>query len=224
MMRSRLRWKQRFSAVGLAACLALSGGCSFDMLAIPFFMFAGEPKIEPPVQLCKGRKDKKKILVLAYADSGIQWGYQAIDAELTGLLIGQMNQGDSRLELVPERTIREWKDRNPGWMDKDPQAIGEHFDVDYVYFAEITSFTLNTTRNQYLLQGHTDVLVKIWDVNKESMIFDDVFERDYPSERQVELQSVASEEDFRRLFLRRIAQELSWRVVPHREADKIEDI
>jgi hypothetical protein len=215
---------RRAKAAALALALLSGMGCSLDVLALPYFMFAGEPKTHPPVQLCKGRKDKKKLLVLVYADTGIQWGYQAVDAELTGLLIGQIAQGDSRIELVPERTIREWKDRNADWMDKDPQAIGEHFDVDYILFAEITSFTLNTTRNQFLLQGHTDILLKIWDVNAEEVIFSSVFERDYPSARQVELQSVASEEDFRRKFLRRIARELSWHVVPHRAADLVEDI
>lgn len=208
----------------LGVFLASGLGCSLDVLALPYFMFAGEPKIQPPVKLCKGRKDHRKVLVLTYADRGIQWGYQAIDAELTGLLIGQLSQADSRLEVVPERTVREWKDRNPDWMDENPQAIGEHFDVDYILFVEVTAFTLNTTRNQFLLQGHTDILFKVWDVNTESMLFNDVFDQNYPSERQVELQSVASEEDFRRKFLRRIAQQLSWYVVPHRAADIVEDI
>lgn len=217
--------RRTIASAFLATALGLSaGGCSVDLFAIPYFLFAGEPRIDPPVQLCKGRKDVRKVLVLAFADTGIQWGYQAIDAELTGLLIGQMDQADSRLELVPERAVREWKDRNSDWFDKSPQAIGEHFDVDYVIYVEITSFTLNTTRNQYLLQGHCDILFKVWDVNKEAMIFHDVFEREYPSNRQVELQDVASEEDFRRLFLRRVASELSWYVVPHRAADEVEDM
>ena len=56
------------------------------------------------------------------------------------------------------------------------------------------------------------------------MIFSDVFEKDYPTERSIELQDVTSEEQFRRLFLRRIAEELSWYVVPHRAADEIEDV
>lgn len=201
-----------------------SAGCGVDMMAIPYFLFAGEPRIDPPIQLCDGRKDEKKVLVLAFADNGIKWGYQAIDDELTGLMVSQLVTSDSRLEVVPERTTREWKDRNANWVDKDPQAIGEHFDVDYVIFAEVTSFTLNTTRNQFLLQGHCDVLFKVWDVNKEAMIFDDVFERDYPSNRSIELQDVTSEEEFRRLFLRRVAEELSWYVVPHKSADEIEDM
>lgn len=201
-----------------------TGGCSLNVLAIPYFLFAGEPRVDPPVTLFTKRKETKKVLVLSFADTAIQWGYQSVDDELTGLLAGQLVTGDSRLEIVPERTVREWKDRNPDWIDKDPQAIGEYFDVDYVFFVEVTSFSLNTTRNQFLLQGHADVLFKVWDVNKEAMVFSDVMEKDYPSNRSIELQDVTSEEEFRRIFLRRLAEELSWYVVPHRVADEIEDV
>jgi hypothetical protein len=199
-------------------------GCQLNVLALPYFLIAGEPTIDPAFKLCEKRKETKRVLVLAFADTGLRWGYQAVDEELTGLLVSQLQTGDKRLEIVPERSIREWKDRNADWVDKDPQMIGEHFDVDYVLFVEITAFSLNTTQNQFLLQGHCDILFKVWDVNKEALVFSDVFEKDYPSERSIELQDVTSEEQFRRLFLRRIAEELSWYVVPHRNADEIEDV
>lgn len=204
--------------------LASSGGCSINMLAIPYFLFAGEPKIDPPVTLCKNRKDTRRVLVLTYADTSIQWGYRAIDDELTVHLVNRIAGADSRLEVVPERAVREWKDRDADWIDKDPQAIGEYFDVDYVLFVEVTSFSLNTTRNQFLLQGHADVLFKVWDVNTQDMIFTHVLEKDYPTNRSIELQDVSSEEQFRRIFLRRLAEELSWYVVPHKVADEIEDV
>jgi hypothetical protein len=209
----------------VAAAIVLTGtGCAVNVLALPYFLFGGEPKVDPPIKLCESRKDTKRVLVLAFADTSIQWGYQSVDDELTGQLVSEILQGDKRIEVVPQQTVNEWKDRNANWIDRDPQTIGEHFDVDYVLFVEVTSFSLNTTRNQYLLQGHCDVLFKIWDVNKENLAFSDVLEKDYPSHRSVELQNVASEEQFRRMFLRRIAQELSWYVVPHRSADEIEDL
>lgn len=204
--------------------VSLSGGCAIDMLALPYFLFAGEPRIDPAIKLCEKKKDRKRVLVLTFADSSIQWGYQSVDNELNGLLLNEIAMNEPRLELVPDTAIREWKDRNADWIDKDPQTIGEHFDVDYVIFVELTAFNLNTTRNQFLLQGHCDVLFKVWDVNSSSMVFSNVFEKDYPSNRSIELQDVTSEEQFRRLFLRRLAKEISWNVVPHRVADEIEDV
>ncbi|MBY0588946.1 hypothetical protein K2X85_17370 [bacterium] len=215
----RILWQSML----LVACVP-AVGCQLNVLALPYFLIAGEPKVDPAFKLVEKRKETKRVLVLAYADTGIRWGYQAIDDELTGLLVNQIQTADKRLEMVPDRSVREWKDRNADWVDKDPQMIGEHFDVDYVLFVEVTAFTLNTTQNQFLLQGHCDVLFKVWDVNKESLVFSNVFEKDYPSERSIELQDVTSEEQFRRLFLRRIAEELSWYVVPHRSADEIEDV
>ena len=222
-MERRSRMPAAWSVVVLLACLPTMG-CQLNVLAIPYFLIAGEPKVPPAYKLVEKRKDTKRVLVLAFADTGLRWGYQAIDDELTGLLGSQLQLGDKRLEVVPDRSVREWKDRNADWVDKDPQMIGEHFDVDYVLFVEITSFSLNTTQNQFLLQGHCDILFKVWDVNKEAMVFSNVFEKDYPTERSIELQDVTSEEQFRRLFLRRIAEELSWYVVPHRAADEIEDV
>lgn len=222
-MNKRSQTPAAWSVLVLLAFLPTMG-CQLNVLAIPYFLIAGEPKVPPAYKLVEKRKDTKRVLVLAFADTGLRWGYQAIDDELTGLLSSQLQLGDKRLEVVPDRSVREWKDRNADWVDKDPQMIGEHFDVDYVLFVEITSFSLNTTQNQFLLQGHCDVLFKVWDVNKESMVFSDVFEKDYPTERSIELQDVTSEEQFRRLFLRRIAEELSWYVVPHRAADEIEDV
>lgn len=221
MFRRSSRSKSLILLVMLA--VTTNVGCAVNMLALPYFLFAGEPKIPPPVSLCEKKKDTKRILVLAFADNSIQWGHQSVDDELTGLLVSQIIQADKRFEVVPERAIREWKDRNSNWIDKDPQAIGEHFDVDYVLFVEVTTFNLNTTRNQFLLQGHADVLFKVWDVNKDALLFSDVFERDYPSNRSIELQDLQSEDQFRRMFLRRVAQELSWYIVPHQTADEIDD-
>lgn len=212
-------------AAMLAVATALtSTGCIINMMALPYFLFAGEPTVKPPVKLLTKRREEKSVLVLGFADPSLKFGFDAVDDELTGLIIGEIMAKEKRLNLVPERKIRGWRDTNPHWIDKSLQEIGEHFDVDYVLFFEVASLTLNETKNQYLLQGKTKVIVKIHDCNKDAQIFNDTYQREYPPERAVPLTDVSSEEQFRRLFLRTIAREISWYVVPHRHADEISDI
>lgn len=222
---SRQFVQRRLVASVLASLIALApAGCAVNMMALPYFLFGGQSLADPAVKLVHKKKDKKKVLVLSYADSNIQWGHDAIDDELCGLLIGKIAAGDSRLEVIPERRVRSWKDMNPDWADKSLQQIGEHFDVDYVIFFECTAFSLNEAKNQFLLQGKTRVVFRVHDVNKDSLVYDNVYQKDYPPNRAVPLTDVNSEEQFRRMFLRRIAQELSWYVVPHPYADEVSDI
>lgn len=209
----------------VVASLSLgSTGCLINVMALPYFLFAGEPVVKPPVKLLEKRRDKKKVLVLGFADASLKFGFSAVDDELTGLLISEIAEKEDRLELVPERKVRGWRDTNSHWTDKSLQEIGEHFDVDYVYFFEVAGMSLNETKNQYLLQGTTRILVKIHDVNKDGIIFDDVYTREYPPERSIPLTDVTSEEHFRRMFMRVIARELAWYVVPHRHKDELSDI
>lgn len=203
--------------------LGVTGCTSFvNMMAVPYFLIAGEPEKEPPVKILKGKKDHKKLVVLSYAESGLRWGYDAVDSELTSLMIGEMVQAEKRLEVIPERKVRDWRDKTPNWSNMSLQSIGEHFDCDYVMFIEVRKFTLNEAKNQFLLKGNVNVMVKIHDVAKESLVFDDVYAREYPPNRSVSVTDVASEEQFRRLFLRTVAKELSWYVLPHKVEDEFD--
>ncbi|MFO0945081.1 MAG: hypothetical protein U1D30_03915 [Planctomycetota bacterium] len=222
-----MRWNHRqvfVAALLAAATMFTSSGCLVNVMALPYFLFAGEPTVKPPVKLLQKRRDEKKVLVLGFADPSLKFGFDAVDDELTGLIIGEIMEKEKRLEVIPERKVRGWRDTNPHWTDKSLQEIGENFDVDYVIFFEVSTLSLNETKNQYLLQGKTKVIVKIHDVNKDAQIFNDTYQREYPPERAVPLTDFSSEEQFRRLFLRTIAREISWYVVPHRHADEISDI
>lgn len=201
-----------------------STGCLINVMALPYFLFAGDPVVKPPVKLLEKRRDKKNVLVLGYADPSLRFGFSSIDDEIAGLLINEISEKEDNLTLIPERKVRGWRDTTPTWTDMSLQEIGEHFDVDYVLFFEVASMTLNQTKNQFLLQGMTRVNVKIHDCNKDMIIFDDVYTREYPPERSIQLSDVSSEEQFRRMFVRTIAREISWYVVPHRHADEISDI
>lgn len=200
-----------------------STGCFVNMLALPYFLIAGEPTIDPAWDLLDGKRDRKTIAVVSYADSGLRFGYDRPESELVDLVIGELAMAESRFDLVPSRDIRDWCDRNPDWVERPMTLIGEHFDADYVLMIEVTDFDLNRTKNQYLLKGSASVLIKLYDVAKELQVFDDLYEREYPPHRAVPVSEIASEGAFRRRFLQVIAKELSWYLVPHRFEDAMAD-
>lgn len=208
------------AALGMAGC---SG--SVNLLALPYFLLGGkEPMIPPRVELSKGRKDKRKLLVLCYAEPGLQFGFDSIDEALCGLIIGELARNEPRFEVTPERKVRAWVDLNPKWHLHDLAEIGEQFDVDYVLYFEVVDFHLNETKNQYLLKGGARVHVDIHDVNANKRMLQTDYEREYPPHRAVPLTDVRSEEQFRDMFLRTIARELSWNVLPHRMQDQAMDL
>ncbi|MGL5096084.1 MAG: hypothetical protein ACRDD1_10875, partial [Planctomycetia bacterium] len=99
------------STAALAAPAVVgSAGCSIDMMALPYFLFADEPTVPPAVVILDGKRDKKKIMVLSYADSNLRFGFDAVDEDLCNLVVSEVTTAEDRIEVVPERDIRKWRD------------------------------------------------------------------------------------------------------------------
>lgn len=223
-MRNRSRWGYTARWVAATVCLFATTGCFANVMALPYFLFAGDPSIRPPVKLCEGKRDAKRIVVIPYTSDNLRWTYDAVDEEVGRMLINLLVAGDSRYQIVPERRVRDWKDKEPNAGMMGMQEIGEHFDVDYVVYFEVDNFTINETRNQFLLKGKTDISFRVHDVNKNMLIYKDVYQREYPPNREVQLTEFSSEDEFQQRFLRVIAMELSWYLVRHQSSDEIIDL
>ncbi|QDU61353.1 hypothetical protein Pan216_22090 [Planctomycetes bacterium Pan216] len=217
--------RRNWMLAGLLLATALgSSGCLVNMMALPFYLIGAESKAPPAIELVDGRRDEKRVLVLSYANSGLRFGHDAIDEEIAQLLGFNIASNEKRFTVVPEREVRHWRDMNSHWGEMSLQEIGEEFDVDYVIFTEVQEFSLNETKNQYLLQGKSRVIFRVHDVNKDMVVFNDMYMCSYPPNRSVPLTEVISEDHFRRRFLRKIARDLSWYVVPHRYVDEVSDL
>ncbi len=167
----------RWCNLGLLACLAmLLVGCG-NLGALFYFLSPsqGDP---PPVELVKGRK-KKSIAYLVYVNNGLKFTFDDLDSQLAGRLATQTKLTDKRFVVKPDREVREWKDKNPQWLEMNLQKIGEALDVDFVYFVEIKRFSLNETKSQLLLQGATDMVVKIHDVEEDVLRYDNTYHREF---------------------------------------------
>ena len=206
---------------GLAASAAT--GCSgmVNVLAIPA-LFTGSECIEPEVKLVKGRHDSARVLVLSYANADLRWGNDSVDEEITAMLSAELSK-ESRFKITPERKVRAWKDLNPRWARKNAQEIGEEFEVDYVVTLEVTDFAVQEPKSPFLLQGRAKAKIRVHDVKKDQMVYDDVFTRDFPSTGPIPAQDVASQDGFKIKFMRTLARELSWKLVAHPASDVAKD-
>jgi hypothetical protein len=213
--------------IGRRQCVAAFAAMSFGLLstgcALPYFLMGKEHMVDPPVALLEGRKDVKRLVVLSYANSQLRFGFDAIDNDLCKLLINEIAAAEPRFEIVADRKVRAWKDVTPDWEQMELQEIGERFDADYVVFVEVNNFSTNEAKNQYLLKGATTVAFRVHDVSHDQTIFDDVYTREYPPHRSVPVTEVSSVQQFQNMFLRAVARELAWYIVPHRRADEIGD-
>jgi hypothetical protein len=214
----------RLRAVALAGIVAsASAGCSgmVNLLALPA-LITGQECIEPKVQLVKGRHDSAKILVLSNANSDLRWGNDSVDEEITAMLSAELSK-ESRFKITPERKVRAWKDLNPRWATKTPQAIGEEFEVDYVVMLEVTDFAVQEPKSPFLLQGRAKARIKVHDVKKDQEVYTDIYTREFPSTGPIVASDVASQDGFKIKFMRTLAQELSWTLVSHPASDVAHD-
>ena len=214
----------RTAAVALAGALAVATtGCSgmVNMLALPA-LFTGAECIEPKVKLVKGKHDKAKILVLSYANTDLRWGNDSVDEEITAMLSAELSQ-EPRFKITPERKVRAWKDLNPRWSAKGPQAIGEEFEVDFVVMLEVTEFAVQEPKSPFLLQGRTKATIKVHDVKKDMQVYTDIYTREFPSTGPIPASDVSSQDGFKIKFMKTLAKELSWTLVAHPSADVAND-
>lgn len=211
----------RRATAWLALMACASTGCALAKFAS---FLLPEASMPPKVELLTSRRATKKIVCVPFAEAGLRFSFDSLDSDLNKMLCMEIGSREKRFEVVPEQKVGAWRDQNPNWADMSLQSIGEHFDADFVFFYEVRRFSLNETKNQFLLQGGANVRVKIHDVAKDNTVLEDGYQREYPPERSVPVSAELSEETFRKKFLRTIARELSWYILPHRIADEISDL
>jgi hypothetical protein len=225
MKGARMRhFMHRVTSVGLAGVfIAAVSGCSgtISMLALPA-LFTGSEAIEPKVKLVKGRHDSAKILVLSFASTDLRWGNDSVDEEITAMISAEISQ-DSRFKVTPERKVRAWKDLNPRWSTKSPQAIGEEFEVDYVVMLEVTDFAVQEPKSPFLLQGRAKASIKVHDVKKDQEVYRDIYTREFPSTGPIPASDISSQDGFKIKFMKTLAKELSWTFVAHPASDVTHD-
>ncbi|HLN31464.1 MAG TPA: hypothetical protein VK395_27230 [Gemmataceae bacterium] len=218
-MGSYLRYR---TLVLLLIAAALGTGC--NILALPFFLLPGmDPKYDAPCKLASDDKDKEvNVVILASTELETRPEFLKVDRELSLLLCSQLEAGfkknKEKVKLVKISKIEKYKDDHPNWHAMDAQEIGKYFRADYVINLEVNSLTLYEPGSvNTLFRGRADITIDVVDVHKpsEGPIYKDEYTVEYPKTKGPISADSSNVNQFRQLFLKRVAKELSWRFTSH---------
>jgi hypothetical protein len=214
----KARWRC-CSLAALAVTAILASGC--NLIALPFFIFGPEPRIEPECKCLadKEHKEQVKVVILTYSGLETRPEFVRVDRELTNHLREQLkaalayNKED--VIVANPRRIEEFCNENP---NADPEEIGNHFDADYVIYLEINELTLyeKGSRNT-LYRGQADITVNLIDLkHPDEGPIQKEFRCLYPGE----VKNAIPREDislaqFRHDFLAYTGKRLAWYFTSH---------
>jgi hypothetical protein len=207
--------------VCLFLAVTLATGC--NLMALPYFLSASDPKFDPKCKLASDDKEKEvRVVILAYTGLETRPEFLKVDRELSLLLAQQLQEGfkknKERVSIVPISRVEKYKDDRPNWHSIDPQEIGKYFRADYLVNLDISSITLYEPRSaNTLFRGRADISIDVVDVHKtsEGPIYREEYTCEYPKARGPIPAADSNVAQFRQHFLTVVARELSWIFTSH---------
>jgi hypothetical protein len=190
-------------------------GCSPG--ALFYFLFTdANPTEDPLCKLSSSDREVKVVILTSLGETEIRPELLRADRELSerfaAALRARFKENKEKVTVIPPSKVHAFKDRHPEWATMSLQAIGKHFEADYVLNLDISAITLYLKgSNNFFYQGHAEISVAAVDVNKtsdEAVILEKQYTCDYPKSRPIET-SGSGPGAFRALFLEKIARDLT---------------
>ena len=153
--------KRSFVRVALWCSVLATGGCN---LLIPvIFLHPGTKKVPPEF----ARLEDSRTLVMVWAEPETLYDYPHVRLELASYIGDQIAAGVKGVQLVNERKVEEYLQRNPEAM-VDPRQVGEHFGAEMVVYVELLEFQIRDPESPDLLQGTVRAAVRVHDLTAET--------------------------------------------------------
>jgi hypothetical protein len=211
----------------VAGALVLVAGLGCNPLTLPFFlMFGVDSKEEPEFKLAKPDREVT-ILVLAYTAPDVQTDQVGLDRQLGLTFSRQLEErckyNKERVKIVPAHKVEKFKSDHPGWKSMGVSEIGRYFEADYVLDVEVVSLSLyEPGSHKTLYKGYCKIDVSALDLNKpqDGAAWRQPISIQYPSSRgPIPVADDNNTENFREMFIKRIATELCWKFTSHLSAE-----
>lgn len=221
----RKKHMRRWAVIGLLLASLNMMSCSVAGLGYLAGVLMGlDTRVEARFTFPKQARDDHpyRILVITNADLGTQLDMGHVDRQLNDLVARKIFEGleadGKKYKVIDAKKVEKWQDEHHNWRTLAPNEIGQALEAGYVVYLEVEniSFFEDGTRRQ-LLQGRADVGVTVWEVNDNggNVVFGpDVHSCEFPKGRPVSASDLALVK-FRRAFLSRLAEEISWFFIPH---------
>jgi hypothetical protein len=196
-----------------AAAAILTAGC--NPAALSYFLFKGDGTAPPdlPLEAPDGKKTIS-VAILASAPNASP-EFAGIDHEFTRLLsqifVDQTREKKNPVRAVSKARIDQLKSQ-PGWKSMPPSEMARQLGADYLLDCTITDLGLyepGTGWNMYQGVGTVNVVV-----------YDAVHGKELPTyfvnaKMETKPADMMSKTQYRTLLTQRIAEEVSWKHLPH---------
>ena len=217
------RWAGKLCQAALLACLLVvpNVGCTSAPFILASYLIGGPPSIEPDfdakTHISLSEKERK-VLVLCYAPTEVKWDFDAIDRELARHVSHRLAQ--NKIIVSDPEVVNAWLDQNSDW-DR-PSEVGAAFDVDYVIFIELASYSLYEENSSNLFRGRCDAVVSVYEMDGNDG--HKIFEKELPSRYPVHSPVSTTEKsvyDFKRMYMSRLSEEIGWMFYEHYSGDNV---
>jgi hypothetical protein len=214
--------------IGWAALMLILSGCNPLMFAyFPAYMMGLDKDQNVKV---KFPTTSARIAVVTYAPNAmrIEWG--RVDKEVNERLqrriaahFKDINR-KNKAGVIPAAKVSKWLDEHPDWHQLPPDELAKALDADFVILVEIQSLDFYAPRSRFFYQGHAEVKMRVVHADPEydglGLMPEEYVILDYPTEAHPIPADSKPYPHFRREFLEKVAERLSWYFVPHETSDE----
>jgi hypothetical protein len=197
-------WKKTALAFALVAAMVSTIGCTSAMLTA-VYLFKGNDEDAKFAGL-KG----KKVAVVCRPMVSLQDSGTNVSRELAKQIGALLEEKGSKIKTIDEQKIAKWTD-NHQWDEY--LEVGRAVKADVVVGVDLESFSLY--KAQTLFQGNAKARIMVYDCKNGKTLFEaHVPQCLYPPNSAVET-SVQTEPEFRRHFIRVLAERIGENFYPH---------
>jgi len=154
-----------FSRVFVAMLLAASASCN---LLTPLAFVGQHQRVVPPEF---DKLPSSRVVVLVWTDPSTLFDYPHAQFEVASY-VGEKLQTELatrkfNTQWVDARDVVDYVQRNRA-ARIDPEAVGRHFDADYVIYIEVVRFQMREPEQPQFLRGRLDASVAVHDVRADT--------------------------------------------------------
>lgn len=201
-------WQRSVVMAFAGAMVASASGCT-SLLFTASYLFKGN---DAPAECDKLRE--KRVVVVCRPLVGLRYNLARVDQDLAQEVGILLRQNVPKIKVVDHRKVAEWMDENT-W--EEYVEVGKALKADLVVGIDLEHFELH--KSQTLLQGRANSEVKVFDCQTGKLVFRKRLPQTvYPPNREVQTSDV-QEADFRRQFVRVLADQLGRHFYDHDRYD-----
>ena len=185
------------------------------------------PKRSPECPLASADKTKTvKVVVLTKSQLSKDPNLSKLDTELARACSRAMQAGFKKnseaITVVAYSLVEKYKLEHPNWETLGADALGKHFQADYVVEFQTEEFSLYEPGSaNTFFRGRCDISIVVHDVHNssEGPKWDSEYSKEFPAARGPIDTSTGSVKEFKQGFMTVISRELTWRFTAHSLAD-----